>query len=431
MDQNKNNFKLFLMVGFGFFILLGLVAFSTYKSTSSTNSSVEINIWGTIDKTTFDSYITQYKQDSGSQFKLTYTYKPLDVIDSDLVEAMATGKAPDAILIPQELEKRYLDKVYLLSIPERTFKDTYVQEAEMYIQPGGVFALPFFIDPLVMYWNRDMFSSANIATTPTNWSEFPLLAQKLSQSDNNSNIVKSAVSFGEYENVNNAKAIMSALIMQAGSPIVSLNNNGTYESKLDYQSPTDVMMPAKSALQFYTDYSNPKKSVYSWNSSLPSSKLSFLSEDLATYFGFASEYNDIKEKNPNLNFDVASMPQTVDAKTKITFGELYGFAILKTSQNVTPTINLLSSLVSADSVSTLLKYIGVAPARRDLIAAGSSDAAKTVFYNSALISKSWIDPNPSETSQIFDDMINNITTGKLEIAESISQASTKIDNLLK
>ena len=201
MNQDQNKFKVVLTGVFVFFILIGLIAFSTYKSNSPTSSNVEINVWGTIDKSVFNNYISKYQQDKKIQFKLAYTYKSLDTIDSQLVEAIATGKAPDAILIPQTLEKRYSDKVYMItSIPERTFKDTFVQESDLYIQPTGIFALPFFVDPLVMYWNRDIFSSAGIAVPPTKWTEFPLLAEKLSQSDGNANIIKSMAPLGEFKN---------------------------------------------------------------------------------------------------------------------------------------------------------------------------------------------------------------------------------------
>ncbi|MFH1454764.1 MAG: extracellular solute-binding protein [bacterium] len=431
MNQDQNKFKVVLTGVFVFFILIGLIAFSTYKSNSPTSSNVEINVWGTIDKSVFNNYISKYQQDKKIQFKLAYTYKSLDTIDSQLVEAIATGKAPDAILIPQTLEKRYSDKVYMItSIPERTFKDTFVQESDLYIQPTGIFALPFFVDPLVMYWNRDIFSSAGIAVPPTKWTEFPLLAEKLSQSDGNANIIKSMAPLGEFKNIDNAKALLSTLIMQAGSPIVSIEN-GRFKSKLNYKSSSDIMIPTVSALQFFTDYSNPKKSVYSWNRSLPRSKQFFLSEDLAIYFGFASEYNDIKEKNPNLNFDVAMMPQILDAKAKITYGELYGFAILKSSRNVTATFSLLSLLIGSDSISSLIQIMDVSPVRRDIISIGSPDPVKTVFFNSALISRGWIDPDSSKTDQIFQDMVENITTGKTDLQGSVSKASMEIDNLLQ
>jgi ABC-type glycerol-3-phosphate transport system substrate-binding protein len=431
MEQEQDKFKLVLTGVFIFFILVGLIAFSTYRSSNTANTNVVVSIWGTVDKTAFDNFVTKYKQEKNLQFQLTYTYKSIDTIDSQLVEAIATGKAPDAILIPHTLEKRYLDKVYMItSVPIRDYIDTYIQEAELYIQPSGIFAMPFFVDPLVMYWNKDMFASASIALPPSKWTEFPALAGKLSKSDNNANIIKSVASLGEFKNVNNAKALLSTLMMQAGSPIVSLQN-GLYTSTLDYKSSTNILPPTVSALQFFTDYSNPKKTVYSWNRSLPSSKLSFLSEDLAIYFGFASEFNDIRGKNSNLNFDVVTMPQTLDAQTRTTYGDLYGFSILKSSQNPTATFNMISLLTGTESISYLVQVMDVAPARRDIISLGSQNPIKSVFFNSALISKAWIDPDSRKTDKIFQDMVENVTTGRTGVQESVSNASLELNSLLQ
>jgi len=427
-----NKFQIILLAVFGFFIVLGLVAFSTYKSNSSVNTNVPITIWGTINKATFDSFITKIKEDKNQDLSINYVQKDPSTIDSQLVEAIATGYSPDAVLFPQELIKRYLDKVSLISyatISQRTFMDTYVQEAEMYMTPNGIFAIPFYIDPLVMYWNRDLFGSAGIANPPTSWSEFPALASKLSKSDINANIIKSAVSFGEYKNVNNSKAILSALLIQAGTPIVSYTNN-LLKSYL-YSNPLNsIETPAVSVLRFYTDYSNPKKSVYSWNRSLPSSKQSFLSEDLATYFGFASESSDIANKNPNLNFDVAMIPQVVGTNNKSTFGEMYGFAFMKSSPNLTTAYNIISYLTSTDIIPEFLQLTNASPARRDIISAGVSDPTKTIFYNSVLIAHGWIDPDFSMTNNIFQTMVEDISTGKLSVIDSVQKASMQLDNLL-
>ena len=426
-----NKFQVILLAVFGFFIVLGLFAFSTYKSGSSVNTNVTITIWGTINKNIFDSFITKIKEDKNVELSINYVQKDSHTIDSQLIEAIATGNTPDVVLFPQELIKRYLDKVSLISyttLPQRTFMDTYVQEAEMYMTPNGIFAIPFYIDPLVMYWNRDLFSGAGVANPPTVWSEFPALASKLSQSDTNTNIIKSAFSFGEYRNVNNAKAILSALLIQAGTPIVSYTNN-LLRSYL-YSNPLNsVEIPAVSVLRFYTDYSNSKKSVYSWNRSLPSSKQSFLSEDLATYFGFASEADDIATKNPNLNFDVAILPQIVGATTKSTFGEMYGFTFMKNSPNLITAYNIISYLTSADIIPEFLMVANGSPARRDIISAGVSDPTKTIFYNSALIAHGWIDPDSLMTDNIFQTMVEDISTGKLSVTDSVQKASMELDNL--
>ena len=428
----KRNFKLILTVIFGFFILLGFVAFSTYKNNNSDTSSIEVSVWGTINSTTFNDFIKKIDQDNKKTLKIKYTQKDIKTLDSELVEAIAIGKAPDTVLLPQGFIKRYKDKVYLIdskTIPERTFRDTYIQESELYINPDGIFAIPFFVDPLVMYWNKDIFSSAGIVSPPSKWSEFPLIAGKISESDANANIKKSLAPLGEYRNVNNAKALLSSIIMQAGSPIVVIGEGGVLSSSLNSKQESEIIKPAVSALRFYTDYSNPKKSVYSWNRSLPTSKQFFLSGDLALYFGFASEYKDIAIKNPNLNFDVAVIPQTINSKAKITFGELYGFAILKNSPNILASYNLISYLTGVESVSLFLEYVGGAPARKDLINLGSRDPVKSVFYSSAIISKGWIDPDLDKTNQIFQSMIEDITTGKLSIENSVQKASGDLDNL--
>ncbi len=432
MNPNKSRFNIILTSVFGFFFLLGIIVFATYRSSNTTNTNVDISVWGTVDSTLFNEFVDKYKQDKNIQLRVKYVQKDMSTIDSDILEAVASGNPPDSILIPEQLMKRYLDKVYLITnIPTRTFSDTFVQESDIYIRPNGIFAIPFFIDPLVMYYNRDILSSAGIANPPKSWAEIPLLASSISKSDSNANITKSAVSFGEYANVNNAKALLSALIMQAGSPIVSSPDGIILQSYLYRKSSNDITLPAVSAISFYTDYSNPKKSVYSWNRSLPNSKNEFLSGDLALYFGFASEAQDLKDKNPNLNFDVAQIPQVVDTKAKITYGNIYGFAFLKSSPNIASAFNLISTIISADAVSTFLQFSTVAPARRDVIAAGSSDPARTVFYNSALISRSWIDPDSSKTNQIFKNMIEDISSGRMNVDGSIQRASVELDNLLQ
>lgn len=432
----KNNFQIILISVFGFFIVLGIASFSLYKAKDSKSTGVTVNIWGTVSSVDFDAFVTKLKIDLNKEVKAKYTQKNFSTIDAELVEAIASGIGPDIVLLPQNLIIRYADKVYPISfktLPERLFKDTFVQEGELYLTSGGVIGLPFFIDPLVMYWNRDMFTDAGLANPPTKWLEFPVLSEKLSKVDNNSNIIQSAAPLGGYKNIDNAKELISSLIMQAGSPIVKIDANGSVVSRFGGKSEVDIEtteIPTNTAMRFYTDYSNPKKSVYSWNSALPSSKRMFLSGDLAVYFGKASEYDEIKEKNPNLNFDVAMLPQILDSKNKITFGDMYGFVILKSSQNLVPAFNAISTLIGVDTVPVYLSYNNFAPARRDLIAQGVSDPAKSVFYNSALISRAWLDPNSFATDIIFRDMVDNITTGRDRLEDAVSNASQELDNLL-
>ncbi len=281
-----------------------------------------------------------------------------------------------------------------------------------------------------MYWNKDIFNGLGIATPPNKWSEFPILAKEISRYDINANISNSFVSFGEYINVNNAKDILSTLIMQTGNPIINYKDGEifSYFSTGVSSTSTDNIL---SAIDFYTEYSNPKKIVYSWNRSLPSSKQMFISDKLALYFGKISEYNNIKTKNPNLNFDITLVPQVVDARTRITFGDIYYFIFLKNSKNISNTYSVVNFLTNLESSKIFLKYFDIAPVRKDVISLGTTDPVKDIGYKSALISRGWIDPDYLATDGIFKNMIENIVTGKLKSRESVVNAGIEIKNLIE
>ncbi len=432
MNNNKlSTFQIVVVSVFGFFVVAGVIVFASYRSGSSAVSAVEVSVWGTIDAGLFDGFVGKLNDDYDQELKVSYTQISEEAFDSTVVEALADGAGPDALLVPQDKIIKYLNKIYPIpyeSYSERTFKDTFVSGAEIFLGNQGVLGLPFILDPLVMYWNRDIFTNNQIALPPTNWADFPILAEKISRSDKNANITKSAVAFGEFRNVNNAKEIISALIMQAGSPIVRYDA-GTLQSALKVSTVGGGINPTESAVRFYADYSNPKKSVYSWNRALPMSKSYFLRGDLAVYFGFGSEYSDLKIKNPNLNFDIALFPQVVDTNIKSTFGKMQAFMLMKSSKNIAPAFSVFNYLVSAQAMNTWLSLTDYAPTRRDLIAKGGSNAVSSVLYNSALISKAWLDPEKDKTSLIFQNMIEDITTGRSVVAESVGKASDEINNL--
>jgi len=125
------------------------------------------------------------------------------------------------------------------------------------------------------------------------------------------------------------------------------------------------------------------------------------------------------------------LPQALDARTKSTYGNVYGFAFLKSSTKTTAAYSIVSQLVSADAISILLNYLYVAPARLDLIAKGASDPARVVFNNSALIARAWIDPDARRTNEIFQVMVENITTGRMDAATAVGRANLELDALLK
>lgn len=424
---------------FGAFVVLGVLAFAGILPGFSNTSSKEnqflgnVVIWGTLPQMTMTGIVDDFNNVNKDTVTVSYTEKSKGTFESELVEALADGVGPDVILLPQDFIVRHKNKIYPIPyemLSERALKDTFIEEGELYLGSAGIYAVPFMVDPLVMYWNRDIFSSALVSTPPSYWDEFFGLAKTITKIDNNSNIKKSLVSFGEFGNVANAKDILSMLIMQAGSSIIAIDDNGAYRPTLSEDQESGVS-PAEEAFRFYTEFSNPTKTSYSWNRSLPYSRDMFTTGDLALYFGYASEYASLQKKNPHLNFNVTTVPQTRTANRKLTFGKIQGLAILKSSKVLSADIAAVTLLSGKEIISSASTALNLPPVRRDLLAQKPKESHLSVFYDGALLSKGWLDPSSSETNAIFGEIVQDITSGRRKLSTAVENGNAQLMKLLK
>jgi len=158
----------------------------------------------------------------------------------------------------------------------------------------------------------------------------------------------------------------------------------------------------------------------------------FIAGNLAVYFGYAGEFSEIKRKNPHLNFDVTSVPQARDSIRKMTFGKMDGLAILKSSKNIPAAFKAAVLLSDAKFIHVLSNELNLPPVRRDLLAKKPSDASGSLslFYNSAIISRGWLDPSPDETEIIFQNMVERIVSMEAKISMAVSLANGEMEKLL-
>ncbi len=414
-----------------FFAIAGLVMFSLFKSKGASNQ-INVTLWGTVKSSQMAPLIAQaVATPAGKDVRINYVQKSADTFDADFIEALASGGGPDAILIGSDSLMRHVSKI--ITIPYNTFssqnyRSSFIQGSEAYLTSEGILALPFLVDPMVMYWNRDIFNNANIAVPPKTWPEFITLAPQLTIRDGALNITQSAVGLGEGRNVTNAKEIVSLLMMQAGNPISSF----VYGSNVQYSL---IGPKAAGALDFYTQFANPVKQVYSWNRSLPESKNLFISNRLAVYFGYASELQEIKAKNPNLNFSVALMPQTKEQQgvtpVKMTYGHFQGISIVRSARNPANAFKALSLLVAPDVIRAGTTITGLPSVRRDTISVDSSNDATAVFATSALWSRTWLESDKEATKQIFRNMIEDVTSGRTNSSGAIGEAQAAITSTIR
>lgn len=421
-------FQLILTAVFGFFIVLGIIVFAAYRGNSEEKATVVV--WGTLPENSFVQIFQKTPLYQNKQYDVRYVEKPESEFDSNFLEALASGAGPDLFILNSNKIWKHYNKIFIIPynvFTERQFKDSFIEGAEVFLSPSGVMALPVSIDPLVMYWNRSMFTDARLTEPPKYWDEFYSLAALLSKKDGALNIQKSAVAFGEFGNISHAKEIMINLAMQAGTPVTRWNN-GSVEPLWDgsFNKPTP---PAEAAVNFFTEFGNPAKPTYSWNRSLPNSTNYFLGGDLALYFGFASEARGLQLRNPNLNFDVAAVPVSREGGTDVSFANFSALAITKASLNKNAALAVASALSQKDAGQVWSETLKLPPARRDLLSARQSTAHESVFFTSAIRSKTWIDPEPNLSNGIFRSMIDAITSGRSKVNDAVDRAQAELSRL--
>lgn len=236
MDSNTKKFQTILLVILGVGLALGLMIFTGFIKSPQRGSSQTLGatgtivIWGPFSHQSVSQFLNSFNEANQNS---TVTYIAIDPLqyDEQLLEAFARGQVPDIIILPHTLIHRYKDKVVVLNeetIPVRSFRDLYSQGAEIFRVPEGTVGLPFGVDPLVMYYNRDIIESAGFVSSPLFWNDdFLAFTKAITRRENNSlKIINSAVALGESVNIKNSTAIISTLAMQLGSLMTVPNETG-------------------------------------------------------------------------------------------------------------------------------------------------------------------------------------------------------------
>lgn len=436
MDSGvKHVFQLVLLGLFAVAAVLGVIFLATTPDEKEVGAVpiAQITIWGPpFTAGSMQSLINALKKEHGALSKTKYVEKNPFTMYGDLIEAIAVGKGPDLILLDSSGLLPLKNKIYPISFevyPLRQYRDTFVEGSELFVLDDGIYALPLVVDPLVLYWNRDLFTNAVVAQVPKEWATFVQIVPRLSVIQDGADLTQSAIAFGEYENVMHAKEILSALFMQTGSELVTVRN-GKFIADLrsGRESGTDPLL----AMQFYTDFSNPLKVVYSWNKTFTRSREAFAANKVAMYAGPASEVPLLVEINPNLNFDISVWPQSVTGKNRLTYGHFYGMAIVRSSANIAAAYQVAQILTSAGAAAEVTAVTGLPTVRRDMLSAAPEDPFASVIAQSAMISRSWLEPaGHGVIDDIFSRLVNNIVAGNKTIEKALSSVDNELNVLLE
>jgi len=283
----------------------------------------------------------------------------------------------------------------------------------------------------VLYWNRTLLAVNQYPLPPKEWGELFKMSQKMTRKTEAGNIELSTIALGEVSNILHSKDIFIAMLMQAGGSVIKQNLMGAQIAALTNRN-TQGTLPAQDALRFFTAFSNPAKSTYTWSKAQPLDRDAFVQGRLAMYVGYASELPLILAQNPNLNFDVAMLPHLPNGNGEnlTTYAKVYALSIPLVAQNVYGAEKMLDILTSEQASRILSNSIGLPSPHNRLLATEPKDALKTTFRNSAIMARSWLDPNPEATHNIISKMIEEVSSGQKKMSQAIERANRELQVLL-
>ncbi len=429
-------FQSILFGAFGVSALIGLFIFATYTSHSTNNTVGNVVIWGTLPKSGMDAVLTSATKSNTAFKNISYVQKDPETLSTDLATAIATGNAPDLILSSQEdllSLKKFIVPIPFSSLSVHTFQSSFVGEGNLFTIPGGAgyYGIPFLVDPLVLFSNRSILSSDGIASPPSTWEALTGLVPQVALLTPTQQVTRGLIALGTYDNVHDARGILSALFLQEGVPISSYTGNDILSANLG-QANSSTVPPGQAVLGFYTQFADPSKVSYTWNPSLPDSQQAFLSGDLALYLGFASEARFLSAANPNLDFNVTPLPQPATAPVKSAYGLVYAFMIPRGAKNPAGAYQAALLLTSTPGQNVAAAATGLAPATLSALATiPSNDPVAAVSYAEALYANGWLSPTPGDTDRVFSSMIGSVISGGSTLNVALISAENALNPLLR
>lgn len=425
-----SKFQLAVLIIFGLCIVGGVIAFSVYKG--SGNETIDLSIWGTLEEQQWGAWYSATPFYQNPDYRITYRFVPENTFDNELVNALAEDRGPDIILTFHEKILKNQGKLYPIpysSFTLRDFQNTFIDGAEVLKTTKGILGIPVAVDPLVLFYNKDIFSNFSLVRSPRLWEEMYGMSRSMTLSEKSTgNIVQATIPLGSFSNVLHSKEIISTMIMQAGGKVVTDTENFVRASiNENFNLPYS---PGNAALLFFTEFSNPAKVFYTWNRSMPDSLTSFSAGDSVMFIGFASDYKKIKDKNPNLNFDVGPLPQSKGASRPMTFGRILAFAVPKGSPKALSSFGAIFEMMNAGSALPLTKVLNLPPARKDLLSQRPEDPTLDLFYDGAIKSVAWKDTDFVGTNNIFKNMVDGVTSGRIRVEEAVNQAQEELQDLI-
>ncbi|MFA5061579.1 MAG: extracellular solute-binding protein [Patescibacteria group bacterium] len=338
-----------------------------------------------------------------------------DEIYQRLVETLAEDKGPDIISVQNKYMHVYQTKLAAMpaSVQDTTVTVTknaiggtdttintanvvlpnitqidreYVQAVKSDVVIGGkIYGLPLSFDTMALYYNKDLLDKAGVAEPPKTWDDFRKAVLKITKIDKKTDtVLQSGAALGTAANIPGFDDLLYILFKQSNVSFVDQNGYAVFNAS----SVNEGSSPAMSVMNFYTDFANPTRDVYSWNEDKGSALDSFINGSLAFYFGYNFNYATIKARAPQLNFDVLPMLQ-LNPDQPVNAASYWLQTVTGKSKHQNEAWDLVNYLTHSKAVKDYLDTTARPSALRTYISGQLDNPVLFPFASQALVANSW------------------------------------------
>ena len=420
-----------LMIGM---IILMLANASGFRSGEGQKlQNAELIMWGLWDDSNMmEKYISEFIKQY-SNIKIEYRKLTPQEYETELINALAENRGPDIFAMHHTWYSKHKNKLAPMSEEVMTLKDYKERFVDLvyddFVVEDKIYGFPLYTDTLALFYNKDAFNDAGIVSPPKTWQEVQDIVPKLTQIDNNGNINQAGIAMGTGKNINRSPDLLSVLMIQAGAQMTNPNDYTKITFNQERKQSGQDINPADLALEYYTDFANPRKTVYNWNSTLDNSIDAFYEREVAMMIGYSYQVEAIKAKAPRLNFVVAPLPQVSLDSGLANYANYWGYGVSSQSKYSKEAYTFLKFMTEKEQSQEYFLNTKRPTPRRDLIEVQSQDLDYGVFVNQILQAKTWRQPDNNTVDRILIEAIDNVNLGLLSYNKAISQAQTQIQAL--
>jgi len=387
---------------------------------------------------TIDEMVAEFNATNGKNITVVDKYIP-DVytgVAQNLQASLAAGIYPGVVQVGYVYLNYFAENFPQFTDP-KTIVEKYAPEDAGFLEEnyseavlalgtsinGRTLGLPYSVSTPLMYYNADLFREAGLdpENPPKTWDEVRAAAEAIKEATGNYGLYLQAPT--------DTYSVIPMMLSNGLESMYKVNDDGTYEAAFN----TPETVEAWTFLQ--------KLTQDGLNIHVP------LEEGVGAFAGgtvgmMITTSGRINYLSQNTDFDVRATksPSWGDKDLKVCIGGNLLVVVSETDDEIRASWEWLKFLFKPDSISAWVKGTGYLPPTKTATEStemqeylSSNQMAKVAYeqlLENAVAWTSWPGPNGLQVDQFLVDMRDAILANNEDVQEAVTDAETKINNML-